>query len=466
MSWEVAKTELKNKGIFYDELHKPNDDDSEIMCHHFLKIKKSCRYTTNLHKLNSISDGIYTVYNVDPTFHHLQYTYITTITPKISVKEEFKNTIKIKLPHRYGINCINKAIIKDQKITYQTLDNVFLDFHLQFFQNNGTGKRDLDLKYLGDLPELTTFSTYLPPRKINYEIPWFYSQHISLAFPIFYKGSSLNLEHRIVYKKYITDMLIMVKKESDGSWEYITKDKHEYIDVDSNLLPTPEMYGKYSLNHKNQIESIKNTHSGADRIRDFYIYDVKCCDNPKDFKFGESCEDIIKCKTPCTFAFWAAQNKTAYNICNYSNYTTNPYDIETGHDPIKLNSLYYSTEILFENMTSDHFNVAISRHHCNSAPFEEGYHAYNFSDSLKFTPFSKATQDLSSLNTRFKFYIEDGVLWDENTGCSIKDIQNQSSFEKLLINRIFFNIKIRLLCLKRFRIRYDKDNNPVFSITK
>ena len=176
------------------------------------------------------------------------------------------------------------------------------------------------------------------------------------------------------------------------------------------------------------------------QTREYYIKDVEICDADNPGQYGSNVEVDLRCTNPCLAIFWKAENMTAKQYNNYSNYTCNTNDLYSGWDPISTNTLKHGGKIKLNNMTSDHFNIAESRKHGKSAPCENGYHAHFIAwQSHKFN--GQVGLSPSALNTKLL--------------CKLthQDIYNDDEEEK----NPEFILRVRLLYVKKLTIKREND---------
>jgi len=381
MSIQAAKEELNSLTQFQKEIHVQSNLSEDIISNFYRAFIKCTWYSSIPMKLKCTTDGNEVVYSVNNSFHLLTYSYMRFVLPPVHVKSEFKGRVRIAWCHNVGTNIVTKAVFKEDDDSYQTWDNVWADIYSQFYQSNGTGKRENHNIGIGNVKYLEEWSEYLPTYPINVEQPWFYSMDSALAFPIFYKNSQTRAEHRYIFKRKIVDLLRVQILDKNHKWKDTTKKVHQYLDINqAATLKVPELWGRYAYVTDQEVKWYK-----CEESRTFFTRDVEVCDTPNPNKYGSISEINLHCTNPCLALFWVTENRDSTANHNYSNYTTDTQDLYRGWDPVKSTTLKYGTTVRLDNMASDHFSIAEPRKHFPSAPSEPGYHAYSYAwDSTSF----------------------------------------------------------------------------------
>lgn len=375
MALNVAKEELESLTDFQREIHVATVTDRDIMSRFYRPFVKSTWYASTLEKLECMPGTEEFIYKVNPSFDYLMYTYLRSVFPGASVKEEWKDRVEICLTHNVGHNIVNNAKMKHNDDILQTIDNVWLDIYYQFYQDAGAGKREAHNISVGNLKSLTEWSSHLPAKPINIDQPWFYSQYPALSFPIF-QSSQDKISHIYKFRLNLSSLLRMRIKTAKGTWKHVTP-IFKYLDIPSDAhMSNPELWGKYALLSKPERDMYSTCSDYKKRT--LYIRDVINCDSttPKTLNNKETIS--LKCQNPCLAMFWLAENDKSTSLNNLSNYTTNTFDLSKGCDPIVSTTLKYGTSEKLSDMPSDHFNLAQARKHFPSAPNEEGYHALSY----------------------------------------------------------------------------------------
>ncbi len=447
MSIQAAKEELNSLTDFQKEIHVTSSATEDIMSNFYKPFIKSTWNSNISMKLKCSNDGHETVYTANNSFHFLIYTYMRFQLPKITVNEKYKDTVRVAWCHNVGTNIINQTSFKEDDEVFHTWDNTWADIYFQFYQKIGEGKRDNHNIGIGNIECLENWSTSLPEYYINVQQPWFYSEHVQHAFPLFYKGSQTRAEHRYVFRNKISELL-RVQILENGEWKDTIKKIHKYISVrgDITTINTPELWGRYSFNTETEIKWLKS----CSKDRTYYTKDIEICDIPNTNRYKTISEVNLQCNNPCLAMFWVAQNNEALSLNNYSNYTTDSKNLYNGWDPIKTTTLKYGTTYRLDNMASDHFNIAESRNHFSSSPNERGYHAYSFANDS--TAYDGDTGVVfSGINAKLQCLLENGNIFLQNESTPNKDYVQEEDESQTFITRV------RLLFMRKVTIKVDDE---------
>lgn len=385
MSIQIAKEELNSLTDFQKEIHITSDLSEEIVSNFYKTFTKSTWYSSLPMKLKCTPDGEEVVYPVNNSFHFLMYSYMRFVLPAIKVKQEFRGRVRIAWCHNIGTNIIVQAEFKEDDNIYQSWDSVWADIYHQFYQSNGSGKRDAHNIGVGNVKCLEEWSEHLPSYPINVDQPWFYSMgsEPEVAFPILYKSSKTRAEHRYTFRRKVTDLLRIQILDKNHKWKDVSRTKgvSKYLENPPTMIKTPELWGRFSYNTEQEVRWFKE----CKETKVLYTRDVEICETPNPTTYKSISEIDLHSTNPCLALFWVAENRDSRLNHNYSNYTTDTNDLYSGWDPIKTTTLKYGTSIRLNNMPSDHFNIAEPRKHFPSAPNERGYHAYSYAwDSTNF----------------------------------------------------------------------------------
>lgn len=394
---QIAKDQLNSLSDFQRDMHMLNEHDSiDIISPYYKKYIKTTWHSNILAKLASHKDGDQIIYPINNSFHYLEYTYLCFKIPAIRVKSEWVGKVRIAWCHDPGNNIRLTSIFKEDDDEYQTIDNVWGDIYPQFYQEGGAGKREGHKLGTGIINYLEDWSEdYLPPYDINVDQPWFYSNDIASAYPIWIKGSLAKSSHRYTYRKKVVNLL-RLDILKNNKWVSQKTNLSKYIDIigDKNIK-TPELWGRYGYVTEKELEwyntcddtwiTTTNEEGKAIKQKTLYTRDVISCDIENPLKYKSLSTKTLKCSNPCLAFFWVAENKDATAIHNYSNYTTNTNDIYKGWDPIKNTTFKLGKSVVFNKMDSHHFSIAQPRKHFPSTPWMTGYHGYsNAEDSTDF----------------------------------------------------------------------------------
>ncbi len=465
MEIQATKLELESLTEFQKSIHFPRYEKEPLTSKFYKEYLKTTWYCSSTMPLKSSEqDSGETVYTLNPSFHYLMYTYMTFTLPPIKVKPQYKKKVQISWSHNVGTNLVKTASFKEDELTYQSFDNIWMDDYFQYYMPSGQSRRRNHKIGVGSIPFLEEWTDTLPLYPINVDQPWYYGEETADAYPIYIRGSQVRAEHRYTFRRNIFDLLRMqILSPTTNTW--INVAPSAYMQTlqygGSMLIQKPTLWGKYAYITNEEI----NTNKCKPKL-EFFIKDVESCDGVKPNKFGTPAEISLQCTSPCLAMFWKAENLDALMLNNHSNYTSNTDDLYTGWDPILNTSLQYGTKFKFKQMESHHFNIAESRKHFKSSPNETGYHAYSFAwDSSNYD--GEVGVVLSELNAKLICKIANNdirdMIYKEDT--YINPDNDTESFDCLLEDHEEYKIKespkfitrVRLLVLKKFTISKNAD---------
>lgn len=370
----IAKMDLASITAFQEELHKPNSDDEELVSDFYQEFRKTSWYTHMPIQLDVEpgSEGCFR-YQVNPTFDFLMYTYLRAKLPALRVKEKWQGRVEICWCHNVGINLVKEAWLMFDTKRAQWIDSVWFDIHSQWYMPPGF--REHHNMNVGNLPFLEEWGTSLPSYTVNVQQPWYYCRDALLAIPILL-CSMLKISHQYRFRNKIGELLRM---------RYIPHQGREWVQVKPKLnlidgvgateeIETPQLWGRYAYLNDREREWQRTCNSS----KTFYIEDVIEADFQDSVIFGRTATTNLDCKTPCKAIFWMGENRHTREVNNHSNYTTDPFDLHRGWNPIGKVNLSYGGQPRLKDMDSDHFTCSEPWKHFVSPPAEVGYHAYSF----------------------------------------------------------------------------------------
>lgn len=366
----IAKFDLDTLTKFQEEIHIPSDEDEEITSNFYREFRKTTWVSHIPSKMKANCSDTEVSFTANTTFHYLINTFIRQTFPALRVKKEYENDVQIAWPHNLGTNSTPKACFKIDDDTLQTIDYVWFDIHSQFFMKPGF--RDHWNMCVGNLPMLENWTNFLPEFTSNVRQPWFYGKDFCMAVPMFLSSLSL-FEHVYTIRPFITDLLRMRVKKGDGWIETMCNLKCLDGTGPNGQLRPPELWGRYGYLHPTEFKWNKCREKHT-----FYIEDVIACDSVIPSSYGSVVTVQLDCKTPCKAFYWVAENLSAKENRNFSDYTTNKDNMYQGWNPIRSRSLMYSGNTRLEMADSDHSDKIEPWDFAISPPSEAGYNMYSF----------------------------------------------------------------------------------------
>ena len=365
----LSKTELDTMSDFQRELHLHDDegegseDMSSVYYHEHRKLTWHVRATVKSKCVSGEEGQIVFDYD-NNNYSYLNYSYMRSVLPEVKVKEEYADRIKIAYCHNPGTAHIIDAEFQVDDIIPGRFDNIWLDFYYQRLLS--PGYRDSHNEDVGNVPFLEEWSSRLPEYVTNVSHPWFYAQSLDKAFPIFFGTSQTRIKHVYRVKQDVSEILRMAESNDGGeTWTQIPVNM-SYL-ISPPKLKVPELWYDFSLISKDEIEFRKQSNKINYYINDVAKYD---CDDP--IKYNSTATIDIHSDYPVKAILWGAENTSASQNNNYSNYTTCTDDLYEGSNPIKITSLSCFGNKKFEKMPSDHFGNVQARHHNLAPPSERG----------------------------------------------------------------------------------------------
>ena len=335
------------------------------------QIKRLSWSTHILCKLDCAPGSDELIYTCHPNFDFLLYTYMRNVTPALSVKEKFKDKIRIAWCHNLATNMTPKGELKFEQSAIQTIDSVWYDIFGQYFIDSNF--YDKYQESIGNVPCMEKWNTSLPSYPLNAIQPWYYRRHPSWAIPLCL-CSKMKITH--VYKPRLTisELLRMQMKNDSGEWVDI-KFKASFLNglPKDGKLPAPELWGRYAL-----ISGTERLWHQKDSCEVKYVQDIVSITSNNEKVYGEVETLPLENPTPCSHIFWVSENIPATKRRNLSNYSTDKTDLYKGWNPCKSVTVKYGTQKRIDNMSADHFDRMEPIHHLPSAPKEPGYNCLSF----------------------------------------------------------------------------------------
>lgn len=208
---------------------------------------------------------------------YLLYTYLRWKMPSIKVKEKYKDLIKICWSRYIAHNIVVKCKCLHSEKEYQTIPQKWFDMHFQFHIENDRKKEYRDL--IGDVDELTQFTTHLPEWSICFNQPFDFSRDICMALPLsIVKATEVSFEYTFDYdiSRYLRVMIL--EKESNKWIEkaFTYQQLLTFCDGIVSRLPQPVLWGRYvKVDHEEetQMQNCVPNHSYV--ISNFLVPETK-----------------------------------------------------------------------------------------------------------------------------------------------------------------------------------------------
>lgn len=389
-SFTVLKDSLTT---FQNSLHKPEDisrgseyEGNNIMSIFYPEYKKTTwyyKFSEPLQASSSSETDTFYIFKAKSNAHGLLSTDLSQKLPSIECNPGYL----AKWTHNVGLNVVESGTFCLNDNILQTIDSGYNDCVLQFCASSG--RRDEVSLNLGNIPQLQEYQSILPKFTTSYKLPWYYSEDPSKVFPMYYCGLFDRVEHKMVLKRRINDLLEI--KDINGNRvpaDHISLKKIDGVAVTPNMLylPPPQMYGTYiylsdmecEYNRERCIKSDDGSTSHKKNV--FYIKDMIKIEDENPSRLGNIVNiDIKNIDYPIIKLYWTAHNQSSY----YSNYSTNSEDHRLGWSPLEEVSLNWGKSYIFRNMPAHRFERILPICEFSSTPLEPGYGGWSMGVDIR-----------------------------------------------------------------------------------
>ena len=355
---------------FQHRLHSPSTDDETIPSKFFTEIRKTSRSSHIPCPLIRTSESNLNVYTATTKFDYLLHTYLATTLPSVRVKEDRKDRVQICWTRNPFHNIIRHAALKFDGDTGSEIPGGWLDIHSQFFMKSGARFAQHYNYMIGNASCLVKWTSYLPSFPISSPQPWYYSESISNAVPLFLCSMG-GVSHVYDFRLNLKDLLRMRCRLKDGQWHNIQFNQSHII-TDTLRVPTPVMIGRYTKISPPEIE----WHKEKSHTHEIIATTVTHFGTNNPSAAGEDVSIKIHTSTPVRALFFIAECQLARELNNRSNYTTNPHDATKGFNPIKRITHTYNSKpaLIQRDYQADRTEPW---YYALSAPEEAGYGMYS-----------------------------------------------------------------------------------------
>lgn len=360
-------------------------------------------------------------------------------TPDIVVKTPEIINYRIAYTANLGHNVCKSATLQFNDLPAVTFDNVAMDALSEY--NLSSGKYTAYMRMIGNVSKAVDWGSHLPPIKIKKSLHelWFTGggePHPEDGLPLcLVRLNTVSLQFEFVDE---LDKLIRVQKnmatvpgtDPDDWQDEDPKNVNlaNIVDVvDSSkglVLPLPEVWADYVLVTKAERDDHKK------QTRDVVIEQVQKFTGPKE-AVG-SYRHTFHFSYPMRYLTFMAENITAADKYNYSNYTSKPEDSSGGIDPIRKVTLWYDNTPRIQNMGGDHFAELEPFHHAERVPDATGYHLHSYCFKTTSRELDGAS-DYSRLSTDLEIELNE-------TSTDTDDTATTASSYKLQIRGISNNV--------------------------
>lgn len=374
----TVKQDVDNLTDLQRELHFPEVEGEEIRSRFsYRPEKRSVSSRVDL-KMECVSNDVpesgneRVTYKVSPKLDILEKCALHCYLPSIKVKENCKKRIQICYPRNLGHHIAYYGEFLIDKDVFAKIDSTSLDIGLQYLIKE---KRDFYDIMIGNIDYLTEWTTELPCHPITVPQPWFFSKKTQTGLQIL-QSAKTDFEFVYLIRSKISDLLRMrIYSDKDKTWK-IVPCILDYLDLKRDRIPTPELWGKYSLVSDQER---KWRRSGASP--EHWIEDIDITDSDNPINIGKTANIKLQSQYITKHIFIVAQNEKARENRDYSNYTTNPENIFSGWNPCASIGLKYANSFRFGKVGPEH-SQSEAFDYFPAAPREPGYNVRSYSSDV------------------------------------------------------------------------------------
>jgi len=404
-----------------------------------------------------IRDGSY-CYSIPKGYHYLTFSYMIFTLPALKVVSK-NSDIQICWPRNVGLLYTLKQTLKSTQGHIQSFDRTWLCMMKEDLLPPGWN-RDAFNSYIGNIDDLTEWTTFLPKMPLPIPQLWNYCRDESQALQLV-RAQNTTFTHIYNTVKSVFDLLRIRRRSSDGSWVEV-KMKPSVITKYAKLIKgektftDPELWGRF---YKIDAHQLAKTVNLNEEFRQ-YVHDViECPSGGNSLDLGRSNKDTISLDSkgyPCISIHWAAENITASEVNNHCNHTTNSSCILQGWSPIDNYSISYGN-LNIEKVAAIHAHL-MDPFYNGSPHIERGYHLHSIAHYIGASstvttsvlpPTSRLTVELADQDP----FIED----DSEDELDIDSEDDDSTESRSTVNgkkqTCKFEIKVRLLVSREITYR-------------
>lgn len=313
-------------------------------------------------------------YEFNKRFSYIKKVNLVVKIPKIKLRKQFKNTIRIcytrnLLHHIHGKGEFHAGGGICQTITPLSLD----DYRVSIVKNI----KDYD-EDIGNTPDLTEWNTKLPADVLDITPPWLFNFNKKLLFPL-YDECLEDDKIQLVYEFNLDiSKLIRIEGKTKDNQEFRPIEfKWGYFEDDSiKFIDTPKIWCAYSnISEEEQRFRIQNKKNNKIDYTD--IIEIP----HNDYKhLGDTLSIRLHSGQPVAGISWKAQNREAGLKNDLSNYTTNSHDLKKGFNPISTSEIKYGNITRVSEREHYHFDKIYPKVYFGHKPYDNGYNFYYYDD--------------------------------------------------------------------------------------
>lgn len=434
MNAATAALELKAslKQPFHQALHTPGTVDEEVYSRFFDADLKSTWYSTDTGmELTRKEKSATTDEAGCASYDYLipsGPSFLTTVVmvqqlPTFDVADGFRDTVRIAWTPNLAFAIVRSGILHIGDSETHPIDKHYMAAYFQF--NTKPDMRADFEECIGNKPELTDWSTSLPPRQVGCPHPYYFFRmqrrgHITKLCESWFSYLVVN----------DADYLMRCQILRDGKWEN-TPLRAEYLVQTNRKLPAPHLFAVSTYNTQPEMASLRSERE--DEPRDVYITEVFHISSKNPTSTREVFEVTRTNPAKCVITLLENMEATRNNV--HCNYTTDPEDYISGPNPMQFTEISYDVKRRAINRTATVLNKLVVMETCPSVPYRNGYNII----PLCLSPFER---------------LETGVvLGDEKIKASITVQLNSTGPNPVKL----FDVHVYLLIQRRLRYTLEAD---------
>lgn len=361
---------------FYQSSHEEDHLDSRYQPY---PIKIAWNNTTEFRlESNQRQDGKY-IFRVSDKCHFLRKVMMIARLPPLKIKKEHRKRFRFAYTFNPLHHIHGTGIFSIDESNSLQIDPYVLDVHRVSYIND-VYDYDVDI---GNKPELLDWSTEKSGDELSMFVPWSFSKHDSLAFPLFEKSIekkkvefiyrfNLEMKHLIRIQYYREG-----EKGEEGEWKdapFLAK-----IFEDLPSIQPPEMWGIYGNISEEELKARQDLNKDYNEKYTLVYVNNYVIESHEDKTDQDTFNIPIKVSGAIMGISWMVQNRRALKYNNHSNYTTHE-DIYRGGNPVEWSGIKYNTSYRTSPRSSIHFSRMYPKMYFGKAPVDPGYNFYFFDD--------------------------------------------------------------------------------------
>ena len=274
-------------------------------------------------------------------YTNLHRSLLTTVTPKITVKDGYE----IRFCDDLFLTMIREFNLYLNDVHLQHGNKHSLIFQMKSHPNWSKFSEEI-----GNKSSLTSWSTTLKSDYLSLYLPWFYANDKSDSFPLKFCGHQERLHHIVEFNLRLSELLLIRDKNTGDILEFdqsllTVSENKESIDI-------PEMEGLYSLPTKKECDVNDCTIDEVDGEKEMFTESIYYIEDENEVELGKRIQLKIdsKSKQPVNSIYWAALNKseTVENKTPIFHFIHQDDEIS----PVKFTKIESSFGIVMDNKSS------------------------------------------------------------------------------------------------------------------